>query len=92
MNIITRAYIRGKDDQGVRELLSQHFAATQHPYYTTDPSNWERICANTDQPNIQLWEDRQRSRITGVVLYNENKGEFSALIHPEYREIEEQQY
>ncbi|MCP4362824.1 MAG: GNAT family N-acetyltransferase [Chloroflexi bacterium] len=98
MKINHREYRGEENNQRVRELLSRNFAITRHPYYTIDPPNWERIRAfsklDSNRQSIHLWEltDHPLQMLVGIVLYQKHKSEFSCLVDPDYREIENMLY
>ncbi len=98
MMINHQAYQGEVDVQRVRELLSENYALTRHPFYTADPPNWERMCAASETGSskqcIHLWEaTEQASRtLVGIVLYQKHRGEFSCLVLPGYREIDDSLY
>ncbi|MCP4416647.1 MAG: GNAT family N-acetyltransferase, partial [Chloroflexi bacterium] len=95
MKINHRAYRGEADNQLIRDLLSQNYAVTRHPYYTADPPNWERVCTavqtGSNKQIIQLWElaGRPEPPLIGFVLYRKQQGAFSSLAHPHYRGIED---
>ncbi len=82
------------DNHRVRNLLSQHFTATRHSYFSVDPPNWERMNAafqlNTSNQTIHLWERPlpKQPCIVGMVLCQRDQTTFSTLTHPQYRQIE----
>ncbi len=78
--------------------MSQNYAATRHPFYTADPPNWERIrvalATGSNRQNICLWElvEHPLHIPVAMALYHKHQGEFSCLVHPHYREIEDAIY
>jgi len=98
MKINHRKYRGEEDNRHVRKLLSQNYAATQHPYFAADPPNWERLSVRSkidpNGPIIHLWEltENPLQGLVGMVLYQKHQGEFSCLVHPHYRGIEDMMY
>jgi len=94
LRIRRQAYRGLADDQRVRDFLSRSYAATRHPYFSVDLPNWERSSAavrlGSKQQSIQLWElsDHPRRIVVGMLLYHQERCEFSYLVDPMVQEIE----
>ena len=92
MRYSNRAYLRDMDDQKIRNFLNQVYGITHHPYYSTDPSNWERMRVRDDQapnqPHIQLWKKGigASNKIIGLAVYDEHRNKYSYLVDPIFGE------
>lgn len=95
MIIHHRPYQGPDDDQPIRDLISQCYAITGHPYFAIDPPNWERfIVASEDGRNVHVWEVGEESQraLVGMAMYPKNQGDTCCLIHPNHRDVEDSLY